>query len=412
VIPLPRLGAAVLVLTAFGMVALVWRSCQTTPPVETRVTAGLAGPPQTVFDWSSEACAPDEFPDLPVRAYRDDRGRVHLILPHFNTWRLSGPDLNHLGNPCEVVMRSSLDRAPADFNQTELVASLYTDDGRRIAALVHEEYHGTEPGACVPNEPTSCWYNAVTLARSEDGGRSFHQPPPPDHFVGASVYRYSPGVAPTGIFSPSNIVPGPDGYSYAVVVSRLPRGTIESCLIRTDDPFEHSSWRAWDGSGFGIRFSDPYGVSSGAARPCAPIATREIAALHESLTYNTYLDRYLLVGLTSQPPPAAPALATPAVPKSSRERATGVYFSLSSDLIHWSPRRLIMEATSVQTFRCGGPNPIAYPSLIDPRSNSRTFATTGRRPYLYYTRFNYEGCQRTMDRDLVRRRIELSRSEG
>jgi hypothetical protein len=389
----------VLALTTVAIVAVVWRSFEGArqPAVETSATARVAGPPQIVFDWSSDACAPDEFPDLPVRAYRDDRGRVHLILPHFNTWRLSGPDLDHLHNRCDKVMSSSLDGAPADFNQWELVASLYTEDGRRIAALVHVEYHGTQPGTCVQTEPTSCWYNAVTFARSDDAGRSFQQPRPPGQLVAASTDRYRPGVAPTGIFSPSNIVRARDGLYYALVVSRAHTGTIDSCLIRTGDPFEPTSWRAWDGSGFGIPFADPYRATPGAARPCVPIATPEIAAMHESLTYNTYLDRYLLVGLVASGPGP------------SGKRVPGIYFSLSSDLIHWSRRELIIEATTVQTFRCGGPNPIAYPSVIDPRSDSRTFATTGRRPYLYYTRFNYEGCRRTMDRDLVRRPIELSK---
>jgi hypothetical protein len=391
----------VLVLTTLAMAAIIWRTCEgiPQPSVEVSATARVAGPPQTVFDWSSEACAPDQAADLSVRAYRDYRGRVQLILPRFNTWRLSGPDLNHLHNPCRIVMSSSFAGAPADFNQREWIASLYTDDGRRIAALVHEEYHGTQPGTCVATEPSSCWYNAVTFARSEDGGRSFRQPPPPRQLVAPSTYRYRPGVAPTGIFSPSNIVRGRDGYFYTLVVSRAPGGAVGSCLIRTGDPFEPSSWRAWDERGFGIRFTDPYRTPPGAARPCVPIATPEIAAMHESLTYNTYLGRYLLVGLSS-------------LPGSPGELRTGVYFSLSRDLIHWSRRRLILEATTVQTFRCGGPNPIAYPSLIDPASGSRTFATTGRRPYLYYTRFNYEGCQQTQNRDLVRRRIELSRSEG
>jgi hypothetical protein len=398
VIPRARLGPAVLVLTTLAIVSVVWRSLDAADQtsVETSATAQVIGPSQTVFDWSSEACAPDQAADLPVRAYRDHRGRVQLILPRFNSWRLSGPDLNRLHNPCVTVMGSSFDGNPADFNQREWVASLHTDDGRRIGALVHEEYHGTEPGTCVQNEPASCWYNAVTFARSDDGGRSFKQPSPPGQLVAASTDRYRPGVAPTGIFSPSNIVRARDGYYYALVVSRAPNGAIGSCLIRTRDPFEPSSWRAWDGSGFSIRFADPYRAPPGAARPCVPTATPEIAAMHESLTYSTYLDRYLLVGLVN-------------APRSGGELATGVYFSVSSDLIHWSRRRLIMEATTVQTFRCGGPNPIAYPSVIDPRSDSLTFATTGRRPYLYYTRFNYEACQQTMDRDLIRRPIELTR---
>ena len=359
------------------------------------MTARIAGPAQTVFDWSSEACAPDELPDLPVRAFRDYRGQVQLILPHFTTWRLSGPDLNHLSNPCQAVLGSSFDPDPADFDQKEWVASLYTTDGRQIAALVHEEYHGTLRGSCVPTDPTSCWYNAITFASSDDGGGTFHQPAPPGQLVAASSYRYRPGVEPTGVFSPSNIV-ARDGLYYALVVSRTPTGEARTCLIRTGDPFMPTAWRAWNGTDFTLRFADPY-RATGVPAPCAPIATPQIATMHDSLTYNTHLGRYLLVGLASAPRPGTAKLVT------------GIYFSLSSDLVHWSPRRLIMPATSVQTFRCGGPNPIAYPSLIDPGSRSRTFATTGQRPYLYYTRFNYEHCRKTLDRDLVRVPIELSR---
>jgi hypothetical protein len=118
--------------------------------------------------------------------------------------------------------------------------------------------------------------------------------------------------------------------------------------------------------------------------------------MHESLTFNTYLDRFILVGM-------AKAAGSDGGP------VRGVYFSLSDDLIHWSPRKLLMRATPIQRLRCGGPKPIAYPSLLDPESRSRTFSTTGRRPYLYFTRFNYAGCKLGLDRDLVRVPVEFTR---
>jgi hypothetical protein len=114
----------------------------------------------------------------------------------------------------------------------------------------------------------------------------------------------------------------------------------------------------------------------------------------ESLTYNTLLDRYLLVGL-------APG-------DSSGRLPTGVYFSLSTDLIHWTKRKLILPTPTVNSYRCDGPEPIGYPSLIDPRSHSRTFATTGKRPYMYFTRYHYSDCHKTSDRDLVRVRMRVS----
>jgi hypothetical protein len=365
-------------------------SNQPAPPASAMVT----GPPETVFDWSSQACAPDELPDLPVRAFRDYRGRVELILPHFNSWRMLGPSLNDLHVTCRVVMGSSLDHDPADFNDREWIASLYTRDGRHIAALVHEEYHGTAPGKCVYLDPTSCWYNAITYARSSDGGYSFHQPAPPRQLVASSPDRYRPGLEPAGVFSPSNIVQSPaDGYYYAMALSLTPQGASGTCVMRSRDPFRASSWRSWDGAGFGLRFADPYEAIGGAPRACALVSTPEIAAMHESLTYNTYLNRFILVGLAAAP--------------GGSGHVSGVYFSLSSDVVHWSPRKLLMRVTPKQRFRCGGPKPIAYPSLIDPTSASRTFSTTGRRPYLYYTRFNYAGCKLGPDRDLIRVPVDL-----
>jgi len=51
---------------------------------------------------------------------------------------------------------------------------------------------------------------------------------------------------------------------------------------------------------------------------------------------------------------------------------------------------------------------IFYPSLIDPDDTSRNFEVTGRRPYLYFTRFHPCTPQnQCLDRDLMRVRIEF-----
>ncbi len=68
-----------------------------------------------------------------------------------------------------------------------------------------------------------------------------------------------------------------------------------------------------------------------------------------------------------------------------------------------------MEVESRHTYRCGDPNPVAYPSVLDPDSTSRNFETTGKEAYLYFTRYNYQSCRETFDRDLVRIPIEFSK---
>jgi PKD repeat protein len=91
----------------------------------------------------------------------------------------------------------------------------------------------------------------------------------------------------------------------------------------------------------------------------------------------------------------------------------GFFYSLSTDLINWTPSKYFMHAQLPWTHRCGEPDPVRDPSLIDPTSTSWSFETIGRRPYLYFTRFNMEywdpnTCWTTLDRDLIRIPVEFT----
>jgi hypothetical protein len=396
--------SAVPLLLLLGFAVLVIRLASDRGPAdEGAADAAIApiGPTETVFDWSSEACEPEHIPDLPVRAFRDYRNRVQLILPHYVNRRMIGPSLHRLDVDCAVTMRSSQDPDPAAFDDREWIASVYTQDGRHVAALVHEEYQGYQhPGRCPSGVWQDCWYNAITFARSTDGGRSYHQPRPPDQLIAGSPRPYMAGVGPFGVFAPSNIVRNPDDELYYTIVKVMePEDGIRgSCVMRTSNPADPSSWRAWDGEGFELEIVDPYKTAD-TPETCERVASAEISEMRESLTYNTHLDRFVLVGLSA------------ARPLTGGEPVFGVYFSLSSDLIDWTPRKLLMEAEAKSSFECGDADPIAYPSLLDPSSGSRTFDTTGRRPYLYYTQFNYIDCAQTLDRDLVRVPIMISTEE-
>ena len=117
----------------------------------------------------------------------------------------------------------------------------------------------------------------------------------------------------------------------------------------------------------------------------------------QSLTYSTYFDQYLLVG-TAQ-----------GFDRGRGRVVFGIYFSLSSDLVHWSNRRLIMQAVTPGSYKCGGPNPLVHPSVVDPDSRDRNFGTTGASAYLYLTRLNYKNCAPSSDLDLVRYSIRFSK---
>jgi hypothetical protein len=366
-----------------------------------RASVKLIGPEQTVFDWDRDACEATDVPDAPARAFRDDRGRVQLYASHYVTRRSIGQSLDGVRHECRVVMQSHFNPRPEAFDDRQWLASPFTEDGRSIYALVHNEYQGNQhPGRCPSGVYQSCWYNSITTASSTDAGDSFFQQPAPARIAATVPYRYVPDTGrPYGLFQPSNIVKR-NGFYYALLQAEgygeQKHGT---CVIRTADLSQARSWRAWDGDGFDVGFVDPYRepVGDPAQHVCEPVAKNEIEKMAQSVTYNTYFGKYLLVGVAGE-----------SLPPLNRSH-WGIYFSLSEDLIHWSPRRPIAETELPWTFQCGDPYPVLYPSILDPQSESRNFSTTGRSPYLYFTRLKYPDCRQALERDLVRIRIEFSK---
>jgi hypothetical protein len=238
-------------------------------------------------------------------------------------------------------------------------------------------------------------YSAIAFSRSTDWGNGYTRKAAPQDLVAPSQYRYSPTSGHAGFFMPSNILYRPDGYYY-VTIGAAPYGAQRrgTCLLRTHTLWDPTSWRAWDGQGFSIRFIDPYVETSEPPDKhlCTPLAglSEQMSA---SLTYNTYFGKYIAVGADNR--------------TVSGSRVTGFWYSLSSDLIHWSPETLLMQAPTEFEHQCSDGDTVQYPSLLDPTSPARNYGITGREPYLYYTRMHYApngsgGCYLTLDRDLLR----------
>ncbi len=350
------------------------------PPRDVRVV--VTGEPEVVFDWTTDRCEDVDIPDLAARAFRDADDNVQLISAHEVNRRFIGPDLDHLRHECDVIMRSGLDPDPAAFDDHEWLAATWTPDGRTVYALVHDEYQGhSRPERCPSGNYFSCWYNAITLAVSQDGGRTYRAAPRPN-LVASIPDPYVPDLGPRGMFAPSNIVRRGDGYFYSLV--RLLRGEIGgNCVIRTKDLSNPSSWRAWtDGKQFDTRFVDPYGpVPDPSRHLCRSFLFPTGRHLDPgSITYNSVARQWIFVGASTG----------------------GFYYALSRDLVTWTAARLFYDVTTIWEYACGDPDPVLYPSLIDPSSTSRNFETSDGRAYVYYTVLHYPDCQQTLDRDLVR----------
>src|SRR5688572_32593022 len=65
-----------------------------------RQITGIAGirvarQPMLVYDHLTDKREPNHIPDLPMTAWKEADGTVNLLVPHFQNYRMRGPDLEH-----------------------------------------------------------------------------------------------------------------------------------------------------------------------------------------------------------------------------------------------------------------------------------------------------------------------------
>jgi hypothetical protein len=381
---------------AILIVVLLWLGPVSGPALAVSVT--ITGPKETVFDYDTMRCDDVDYPDAPVQPFRDSTGRLQLLT---GTRRMVGTDFNNLTSDCRgAVIPSPLDPNPAHYNYLRWLSAVYTENGRDIYGLVHHEWHGWElPGAC-PSGPGKrrCGVVGVTFAVSHDNGDSYVEPAPPDNLVATVAPRAVLDDMRTGLVGPSTPIKK-GSFWYAFGLTSANADTEGVCLMQSPDITDPASWRGWDGSSFSVRFENPYysNVSPTRTHSCEPLDYDNIQMMMRSVTYNTYLGKYVLTGTAIKYDPARGQVVD------------GFYFSLSDDLIHWSMRQLLLEIPSFTTHQCGGTDPGSYPSLIDHDSTDRTFRTGDATMYLYYVESHYNAaCQLTLNRDVVRLPIQFS----
>ena len=115
----------------------------------------------------------------------------------------------------------------------------------------------------------------------------------------------------------------------------------------------------------------------------------------ESLTFNEYFDKWLLVGSSQDTVRRTPD--------------RGIFYSLSDDLIHWTPRKLIREAELPWSFQCGDRTRSTTRPCSTRSPRRATSTPPAATPYLYFTRLHYRNCVQSLNRDLVRVPIRFSK---
>lgn len=155
----------------------------------------LVGPPRLVFTPKRDACDGHDVPDAPARAFREAEGGIVLFGMHYRNRALRGRDFDSLKLDCTVVLDSAFKPEPEAFDDRSWITATWTEDGRRVEALLHEEYHADEHKRCRTTGTLACWYNAVLAARSSDGGHSFSRTTPPTVVAAAPSARRSSRAA-------------------------------------------------------------------------------------------------------------------------------------------------------------------------------------------------------------------------
>ena len=285
-------------------------------------SATVIGPPQEVYRWSTDhcpgfrgnfethdrcpndvaiGCDPD-VPDAPLKAFRNASGAVVVVAPvDLGGRNLVGASLSSVKHDCHVMYNSTLDYNMAHNACREWNQSPFAFVNGTIFALTHMEFHDrtTQMGL----------WSSVTLLKSSDGGQNWgHALPPPRHIVAAAPYKYEtsgPQSVLFGFRSPSNILQSrTDDFYYAFVTAGWGHGASAigqkdgTCLMRTRDLSDPSSWRAWGGTAFNISLAvNPY--INNTLLPSEHICESVIDMTYPSLLWSSYFERYMVVGTTA-----------------------------------------------------------------------------------------------------------------
>ena len=374
------------------------------------------GSEEKVFEYVNDRCVELDLPNVYAHPVRTPNGITLVSGNAPDNYFMFGKDFNSLNRSCVPVLRSGDKWEVESFDHQEWITSVYSEDGVTIHALVHNEYHDPYSSKCKPGitDPSNpCWFNFITYAKSTDGGRTFTQPASPNHLVAMLPFQWNPDAArrgtppPHGYFEPSNIIKH-DGYYYCMffgLTSNTDMGKRGTCIMRTDDISLPGLWKIWDGNGFNIPLINPYTnllPDSGTFLP-AFVSFSSIRDLRGSLTWNTYLEKFMLCGAGVHPVDGV--------------ETCGFFFSLSDDLMNWSQPQLIRE-TILGWSPCNKQTPgqaarnivqEAYPSIIDHDSPDTSFTSVDSTAYLYFMQNmdNWKPGGWGLRRDLVRTPIRF-----
>ncbi len=374
-------------LIAFGcLVAIAARpaSAQSAPPPGLTFTQIL--PRQTIYDYSANPCPEKYYPDGPARAFQRADGAFALLAEELDNWQLVGSSPFTLKVSCPSILSSSqyglLNRGMTGIQAT------YTEDGQTIYAFAGQDLSPlNEALGCQDDGNGNCWLNDIEAVTSTDRGDSYSFTSSTNGDVAALSHTLSTTMtSPDGFFSSSNIVKRGGYYYMLSFVQNNYSKQSRTCLLRTDNLADPTSWLGYDGSGFTVTLQP---LADPTAIPCAAVGANSLLGTVESVNYVPRKGIYVAVFQ------ATLQLAGDAAP------VPGAYYSTSPDLVSWTPPQFLLNLP-----RAAGVDSKTevdlYPVLLDPFSKTRNFETIDSlTPVLVFTVEHLDNGAGTLDRDLV-----------
>eukprot|EP01050_Picozoa_sp_SAG11_P003940 SAG11_NODE_237_length_11835_cov_11.023347_4_plen_1312_part_00 len=348
------------------------------------------------FNQSQDGCNGRDTPDQSLVGFRRLDGTVVAFSGDDDAtqtgsgfYAMSGPSLTELSRDCEAAVlhggnRSSPQFAdPSIFPHSVWLSAVWSEDGKTVHGLAHDEYH---PKTCPAGDV--CWYTTVLQVLSTDGGRSFTYTTTADNPRGIALsspvpYRSSPREEnrPQGIPNHHLVQDPRDGNIY-VLASCGENALLPSdktwpglggprpgahCVYRTTpDRIGKglSAWRGWDGHGFDATVVDPYAspTPSTVGRLPAPVG-RGLEGSGGVIFLEAF-GLFVAVGAHCTQVEGQPPLMH-------------VTYETSSNMTSWSG---VLSGGSVPLIGPGSTLTCAsiYPHLIDAASPSRNFDVIGR----------------------------------
>lgn len=360
------------------------------------VSVTVSGDPVDV--WAAvetlHKCHKIDVPDIPARAFNDNKGVAHMVVGATGAHRMTGPNILDQHRECDYSWNQTMDPNPADFAGDEFLDSPIAFENGTVVALVHTEYPGGVYNSSGPQAPMCpntadgkkrnypyCWTVTIGLAISHDWGSTWqHARPPPHHLVAAVPYTYKKDQLAYGWGDPSNIIKHPkDGHYYVAVWNRNQVGLQAPgiCMMRTNNLLDPASWRAWDGKAYTKSLVSPYTMEPGTeaehvctvtnlpAGTCVPVKGKTRGCQAAGISWSTYLNKFV----------------------ATLGCGSSFQWATSEDLITWSKPQLLDYTHNMPANVSKMVSAANYPTFMDPTAPSmgdNNYYTIGQNPYLYW----------------------------